>query len=50
MLRRYKLQFVGMEIDSNFRIGNQVQIDFDNLGEFIEIPLFKNNEKEVERE
>ena len=49
MLRRFKLQFVGMEIDSNFRIGNQVQIDFDNLGEFIEIPLFKNEERGEER-
>ena len=44
------MQFVGMEIDSNFCIGNQVQIYFDNLGEFIEIPLFKNEGREIDGE
>ena len=33
-----------MEISGDLRVGNQIQFDFDNLGEFIEIPLIRNEE------
>ena len=47
-LREFKLQVVGMEISGDLRVGNQIQFDFDNLGELLEIPLLRN-EKEIER-
>lgn len=45
-LRRFKMQFVGLEITGDGRIGNQIKMDFDDVGEFIEIPVFNNEERE----
>lgn len=45
MLRRYKARFVGLELTGDGRIGNQVVMDLDEPGEFIEIPLYPNREE-----
>lgn len=50
MLRQYKVQFMEMEIDGNMRIGNQICVDLDNIGEYIEIPVYKTETKEEREE
>lgn len=51
MLRRFKAQFVGMEITGDMQhIGNQITMDLDNIGEFYEIPAFENIEREQDGE
>lgn len=38
------------EIDADMHIGNQIAMNFDDMSEFIEIPLYKNKEmEEMER-
>ena len=49
MLRRFKAQLVGMEITGDMRVGNQIAMDLDEIGEFIEIPVYKTIEREEER-
>lgn len=41
-----KPRFVGVEITGDGRIGNQVVMDLEEPGEFIEIPLIPNREEE----
>lgn len=49
-LREYKAQVCCAEIDGNMHIGNQIMMNFDDMSEFIEIPVYKNVErKEMER-
>ena len=48
MLRRYKMRFVGLEFTGDGKIGNQVMMDLEEPGEFIEIPLYPGGR--VERE
>ena len=45
-LRRFKMQFAGLEITGEGKIVNQIMMDFDDIGEFIEIPVFNNEERE----
>ena len=47
-LRKYKARFVGLEITGDGRIGNQIMMDLDEPGEFIEIPLYPNKERNIE--
>lgn len=39
---------VGLEITGDGRIGNQVMMDLEEPGEFIEIPLYPNKEEREE--
>ena len=41
-----KTVLAGMAITGDGRIGNQFMMDFDDLGEYIEIPLYPNKRKE----
>ena len=43
-----KPRFVGLELTGDGRIGNQVMMDLDEEGEFIEIPLIPNKEEKEE--
>lgn len=49
MLRRFKAQLVGIEITGDMRVGNQIAMDLDDIGEYIEIPVFRTEAKD-ERE
>ena len=49
-MRRFKAQFVGIEITGDGRIGNQIKMDFDDVGEFIEIPVYRTEEREQDGE
>lgn len=49
-LQQYKTRFVGLEITGDGRIGNQVMMDLEEPGEFIEIPLIPNKEEEINPE
>ena len=44
--QEYKARFVGMEFTGDGRVGNQVMMDLNNPGEFIEIPLLPNEPEE----
>ena len=46
--QRYKARVAAAEINPEGRIGNQIMLDLDNIGEFIEIPLLPNIEREEE--
>ena len=50
MLRRFKAQLVGIEITGDMRVGNQITMDLDDIGEYIEIPVYKNIEREQDGE
>ena len=50
MLRRFKAQLVGTEITGDMRVGNQITMDLDDIGEYIEIPVYKNIEREQDGE
>ena len=43
-----KPRFVGLELTGDGRIGNQVVMDLEEPGEFIEIPLYPNKEEKEE--
>ena len=40
-----KPKLVGLEFTGDGRIGNQIAVDMDNIGEYIEIPLYKDEER-----
>lgn len=42
-----KPKLVGIEFTGDGRIGNQVVMDLDELGEFIEIPLYSDERVET---
>lgn len=44
------MRFVGLELTGDGRIGNQVMMDLDDIGEFIEIPLYPNKGEREEEE
>lgn len=48
-MRRFKAQFVGIEITGDMRVGNQITMDLDNIGEFYEIPAYRTEVRD-ERE
>lgn len=51
MLRRFKAQLVGIEITGDMRVvGNQIAMDLDDIGEFIEIPVFRTEAREKDGE
>ena len=50
MLRRFKAQLVGIEITGDMRVGNQIAMDLDDIGEFIEIPVYRTEEREQDGE
>ena len=41
-----KPKLVGLELSGDGRIGNQVMMDLDEPGEYLEIPLIPDKEKE----
>ncbi len=43
--QEYKTRFVGLEITGDGRIGNQVVMDLEEPGEYLEIPLYPNKEE-----
>ena len=45
-----KPRLVGIEFTPDGRIGNQVVMDLDNLGEFLEIPLVPDKEETINPE
>lgn len=45
-----KPRLVGLEFTEDGKIGNQVVMDLDEPGEFLEIPLYPNKEKKEEKE
>lgn len=47
-LRKYKARFVGMQITGDGRIGNQIMMDLEEPGEFIEIPLYSGIRQQEE--
>lgn len=42
-----KPKLVGLEFTGDGRIGNQVKMDLDEPGEFLEIPLYPNKEAKM---
>lgn len=42
------MRFVGLEFTGDGRIGNQVVMDLEELGEYLEIPLYPNKEEKEE--
>ena len=44
------MQLVGLELTGDGRIGNQVKMDLDELGEFIEIPVYPNEKESINPE
>ncbi len=42
-----KLKLAGLELSGDGRIGNQVVMDLEEPGEYIEIPLYTNKEEKV---
>lgn len=43
-----KPKLAGLELTGDGRIGNQVVMDLEELGSFIEIPLYPNKEEKEE--
>lgn len=40
---------VGVEITGDRKIGNQIKMDLEDPGEYIEVPLYPNEEKKEEK-